>query len=77
MTVPIIGRPWESTAVPVMRAVRVGISAMLTSLTTWPRPIVTFCASATLAVPGKYVGAYPDRSSVSPIMPMLRSVADR
>ena len=78
ITPPIIGRPCESTAVPVMRAVRVGISAMFRSLITWPMPIVTRCASAILAVPGKYVAAYPERSSLSPIIPMkLRSVAVR
>ena len=52
-TKPIIGRPCESTAVPEIRAVRVVISAMLTSLTIWPSPIVTRCASAMFEVPGK------------------------
>ena len=57
MTIPIIGRPCESTAVPLTREVRVGISAMFMSLMNWPSPTVTFCASATFEVPGKYVGA--------------------
>ena len=53
ITMPISGRPCESTAVPVMRETRVGISAMLMSLIICPSATAIFCASAMLLVPGK------------------------
>ena len=57
MMPPVNGRPCESTTVPVMRAIRDGVSAMFISLIVWPMPTVTRCASAMFDVPGKYVGA--------------------
>ena len=52
ITMPAMGRPCESTTVPVMRAVRVGMSAIDTSLIACAMPIVTRCASAIFGVPG-------------------------
>jgi hypothetical protein len=51
-TDPAIGRPSESTALPVIVARRVGVSAMSTPLSVCAAPTVSFCADAASAVPG-------------------------
>ena len=53
---PVIGRPCESTAVPVIRAVRTGSSAKLMPVTSDPTATLSFSACCSLGVPGKYVG---------------------
>ena len=54
---PVSGRPCESTAVPVIRAVRTGSSAKLMPVTSDPTSTLTFSACCSLGVPGKYVAA--------------------
>ncbi len=49
---PVIGRPCESTAVPLIDAVRTGNSANVTPLTSPPSPTVTRSACCELPVPG-------------------------
>ena len=57
ITEPLIGRPSEVVAVPLMRVARIGFSAITMSLICWPTASVIRCACAGLSVPGKYIGA--------------------
>ena len=52
MSMPVRALPCESTAVPLTRAVRAGVSVIEMSDSVWPMPSVIFCAASTFAVPG-------------------------
>jgi hypothetical protein len=66
---PSTGFPSDPITTPVIFARRTGSSAKSVFCASWPGASVSRCASAPFAVPGKYVGAYPE-FGFEPVGPM-------